>query len=107
MIRRGRTEGWLKLPISTLPLWAGLNGIALDGISVGPLPGLEDRGSTVIAKKSMEGGNENPLVVVPRDLVLSVENVQTHAKLDKHLRAVLDALGDYGRVRLCYRKRHV
>jgi len=74
--------------------------VVLDEVSVGPLPGLEHRGSTVIAKRNMTGGDENPLMVVPRDLVLSLENVQDHAKSDKHLRAVLDALGDHGRVRL-------
>lgn len=97
MIRRGRVEGWLRLPISAFKPWADLNGVTFNGIKVGPLPGHEDRGSTVIAERALSDG-EDPLMVVPRDLVLSFEGVQIHARSDRNLQELLDALGDFGRV---------
>ncbi|KAJ9665329.1 hypothetical protein H2201_004621 [Coniosporium apollinis] len=96
MIRRGRVEGWLRLPISAFKPWADLNGVTFNGIKVGPLPGHEDRGSTVIAERALSDG-EDPLMVVPRDLVLSLEGVQIHARSDRNLQELLDALGDFGR----------
>lgn len=97
MIRRGRAEGWLRLPISAFKPWADLNGVTLNGIRVGLLPGYEDRGSTIIAERALSDG-EDPLMVVPRDLVLSLEGVQNHARSDRNLQELLSALGDYGRV---------
>jgi hypothetical protein len=95
MIRRGKQEGWLSLPNSALRPWAQLNGIALDGISVGSIP---ERGSGVVAIRALKGGDEGPLMVIPGDLILSLERVEMQAKSDQHLRTVLEALGDYARV---------
>jgi hypothetical protein len=95
MIRRGKQEGWLGLPSSALRPWAQFNGIALDGISVGSVP---DRGLGVVAARALKGGDEGPLMVIPGDLVLSLERVEMQAKSDQHLRGVLEALGDYARV---------
>ncbi|KAF1983927.1 SET domain-containing protein [Aulographum hederae CBS 113979] len=97
MIRRGRADGWLRLPVAALKPWASFNGVKYDGIRVAPLAGYEDRGSTVIAERRLEGGSEGPLMVVPRDLVLSLEFVQSQLKVDKNLREALEALGDFGR----------
>ena len=101
MIRRGRVEGWLKLPISAFRPWAELNGVTLNSVQVGPMPGFEHRGSTVIAENDMTGGETGPLMVVPRDLALSRESVEGFAKSDKQLKEVLDSLGEYARVCLC------
>jgi hypothetical protein len=98
MIRRGRTEGWLKQPIDVLPRWASFHGVAFNGVNIGPLPGFEDRGSTVIADEKLHGGNVKPLLVVPKELIISRENIELIAKSDHHLREVLDAIGDFGRV---------
>ncbi|KAL6708561.1 hypothetical protein ACN47E_002542 [Coniothyrium glycines] len=97
MIRRGRTEGWLKQPIDTLPRWAAFHGVTFNGINIGPLPGFENRGSTVIADHTLEGGIAEPLIVVPKELILSRENIDLFAKSDRHLQNLLDALGDFGR----------
>lgn len=99
MIRAGRTEGWLKQPIETLPTWATFHGVSFNGITVGPLPGFEDRGSTVIADRELEGGKTEPLLVVPKELIISRQTIELLAKSDHHLREVLDAVGDFGRVR--------
>ncbi|KAL9088600.1 MAG: hypothetical protein Q9165_006120 [Trypethelium subeluteriae] len=97
MIRRGRKEGWLKLPISALPAWSALHNITYNGVKVGPLPGYEDRGSTIIAARHLNGGEETPLVNVSRDMVLSLDLVHDHAKSDQDFSEVLAALGEFGR----------
>jgi hypothetical protein len=98
MIRAGRINGWLKQPIDTLPTWATFHGVSFNGIKVGPLPGFEDRGSTVIADRELQGGNVEPLLVVPNELIISRQNVELLAKSDRHLRELLDATEDFGRV---------
>lgn len=98
MIRTGRAERWLKRPIDTLPTWATFHGVAFNGVRIGPLPGFEDRGSTVIADRGLEGGKAEPLLVVPRELIISRQNIALCAKADRHLREVLEATGEFGRV---------
>ena len=94
MIRRGRAEGWLSLPPSTLQLWADFNGIRSEGVRIEERP---QRGCGVIAAKTLDD-NASPLMTVPRELVLSFECVEQYAKSDKILRAVLDGLGAFGKV---------
>ena len=96
MIRTGHREGWLTLPISALPAWARINGCIFDSIKFDSLPG---RGSAVVAGRNLSGGDEKPLLTMPCDLVLSRERVELQAKSDSYLRELLDAVGDYGRVR--------
>ena len=97
MIRRGRKEGWLREPVEGLPAWASFHGVKFNGIKIGPLPGYEDRGSTVIADRDLDGDTELPLMTIPKELILSKENIELLAKSDHHLRDVLHALGDFGR----------
>ena len=98
MIRDGKQRGWLSLPVDSLPVWAAFNSVSFDGVDIGPLPGKEDRGSTVIAKRSLRGRHESPLITIPRDLILSLERIHEHAKFDSDFRAVLEGLDDFGRV---------
>lgn len=98
MIKRGRQEGWLKEPIDALPTWATFHGVKFNGVKIGPLPGFEERGSTVIAARELQGGSVDPLLEVPRDLIISRENIELFARSDRHLREVLEAIGDFGRV---------
>lgn len=98
MIKLGRSQGWLKSSISSLPTWATFHGVTFNGIKIGTIPGLEDRGSSVIAERPLTGGGEEPLMTVPKDLILCKETIETHAKSDIKLRELLDALGDFGRV---------
>jgi hypothetical protein len=98
MIRRGRQEGWLKEPIEALPTWATFHGVKFNSVKVGPLPGFEERGSTVIAARKLQGTDAEPLLVVPKDLIISRANVDLFAKADRHLQQVLDAIGEFGRV---------
>jgi hypothetical protein len=98
MIRDGKEQGWLSLPVDTLPVWAAFNNVEFNAVHIAPLPGKEDRGSTVIASRPLKGRHEQPLVTVPRDLILSLERVHEHAKSDSDFRPILEGLGDFGRV---------
>ena len=95
MIRRGREQGWLVNNVNSLRTWAQINGVSFDGITFDK---VENHGTGVLADRDLKGGVEGPLIVVPRDLLLSRERVELQAKSDRWLREVLDALGEFGRV---------
>jgi len=97
MIKSGRAEGWLRRPVDTLPTWANFHGVAFNHVSIGPLPGFEGRGSAVIADGELIGGKAEPLLVVPKELIVSRQNIDLFAKSDHHLRELLESLGDFGR----------
>ncbi|KAH3951728.1 hypothetical protein HBI56_080050 [Parastagonospora nodorum] len=97
MIKRGRQEGWLKEPIESLPRWATFHGVNFNHVKIGPLPGFEERGSTVIASRELQGGSVEPLLIVPKDLIISRTNIELFARADRHLREVLEAIGEFGR----------
>ena len=80
--------------------------MTFNGIKIGPLPGLEHQGSTVIAERDLDGENEDPLMVVPKDLIISRDSIGLFAKADQHLKQVLDAVGDFGYVRI-YSRPHI
>ena len=83
------------LPISAFPAWAKLNNIELNGVVVSTLQG--SKGSGVVATQDLSEDNAI-LMTVPQELLLSIDSVWTIAKSDRHLRAVLEAVGDYARV---------
>jgi hypothetical protein len=97
MIRRGRKEGWLRFPISRLEPWAKFVGVYFDGIKVGSRSGYEHLGSSIIAKRRLEISSV-PLVTVPRELIISLETIQTYAKRCQPLSHILEALGEFGQV---------
>lgn len=99
MIRTGRAEAWLREPIEGFPRWANFNGIRFAGIKIGPLPGFEHRGSTVIADSTLVCGEAGAVLTVPKELIVSRQNVELIAKSDKHLRELLQSLDEFGRVR--------
>lgn len=97
------------LPIEALPAWARLNGIICHGVAFECFQSSDgtDKGSAVIAKEEKYNGDpasedSRPeiLIRVPPDMVLSLELVDSYAKSDRYLREVLDAVGEYGRVRI-------
>lgn len=99
MIRRGRKEGWLKLPISSLQPWAQFNGVTFNGIKCQEIPGS---GSGVVADRDLNGGEEGPLMVIPHELVLSLERVKSYALSDQDLSEILNALGAFARVSIFF-----
>ena len=83
------------LPLETLATWAKLNGVSFNRVEVAPLPGSRGSGLVVTSQRNIE---DSTLVKVPKDLVLSLENVWIYAKSDKHLKDVIKAVGEYARV---------
>ena len=82
------------LDIGAFPAWARLNNVQFEGITVADLA-AKGYGLIVTTERTEENA---VLITVPKDLILSLENVWILAKADKHLREVLDAVGDYARV---------
>ena len=102
MIRRGKTEGWLQLPSEVLLPWATLNNVCFNRTVPGVFAG---RGGALVAKEDLDAEKDasNVLLTVPKDLILSLERIQEHAKVDQGFRKVLESLGEFGRVgAICY-----
>lgn len=96
MIRQGRANGWLTVPLEALPPWASLNGATLDHVKPGVIPG---RGGALLASIALDASKlEGPLLRVPRDLILGIERIQEHARVDRDFREVLASLSEFGRV---------
>ena len=92
-----RTMQRKLLPIGALPAWANLCNVELSGVKISSLPGA--KGSGIVAATD-HNGESAILMKIPRELILSLENVWMYAKSDRNLREVLEASGDYARV-LC------
>lgn len=93
------------LPLESLPTWLRLNGVLADGVEVQNLSSLEkngDKGNGIVAvqDKSSEQSDALPkiLLQIPSDLLLSLDAVHNYSKSDGHLREVLEAVGNFGRV---------
>lgn len=92
------------LPLNSFLAWLRLNGIATNGVAVQRLGSAEsetDKGNAILA--TADNSNNDPddqqvLLQIPRDLVLSLESVHDYSKSDRDLREVLEAVGDFGRV---------
>lgn len=79
-----------------LQAWAKLYHIKFNGTRPAKSSGV--KGSGLFATKAIsEPGSV--LIKVPRDLILSLENVWVCAKSDLHLREMLEACGDFSRVK--------
>lgn len=95
------------LPLEALPAWSRLNGIIADGVGVQKLSSSDDsteKGNGIVATqdRTSKESDAQPeiLLQIPSDLLLSLDIVHDYAKCDGHLREVLEAVGDLGRVRL-------
>ena len=85
---------------SSLP-WAKLNNVELNGVKISESPETlelsNSKGSGVFATQN-KPVNGAVLMTVPKELILSLDNVWIYAKSDRHLREVLEAVGEYARV---------
>ncbi|KAF4552631.1 Hypothetical protein D9617_9g024200 [Elsinoe fawcettii] len=99
MIREGKEEGWLRLPPEALAPWAALSNIQLHDVRVSVDPAHPERGAGVFAQKSISNSDDThaTLMTVPRDLILSKERIEEHAKVDKDFRELLNTLGEFGK----------
>lgn len=82
------------LTIDQLAIWAELNHVDFNGVKACSV--AEVKGSGLVATWELQ--DSAVLLKVPRDLVLSLENVWIYAKSDQHLLQALEAVGDYSRV---------
>ena len=91
-----------KLPIEQLQAWAILNGVRFNGTTVRADDDSNDdsKGAGLFAVADIENDHDQDGTVlhVPHDLVLSKELVGDYARSDLHLREVLEAVGEFGRV---------
>ena len=107
MIRRGKKEGWLQLPEDAFVTWAELNNVSFHHAVPGAIAG---RGRALLANAELNKPSEDTdtiLLTVPRDMILSLERVQEHVKVDQYFREFLDSLGDFGRVGRLHRQHAV
>lgn len=98
MFRTGKSHRRTPFFPSAFMAWCQVNGIKFDGVHLGH-SGFDGGGEGVLADRDLTGGSEGPLMMVPRDMILSRERVELQAKSDKWLREVLEAAGEYARVR--------
>ncbi|KAK3069051.1 hypothetical protein LTR53_012908 [Teratosphaeriaceae sp. CCFEE 6253] len=96
MIGDGKAAGWLQLPPQAFLPWAELNNVAFTHVT----PGIaEGRGGALLARQHLlEDQSPQALLTVPQALILSLERIAEHAKVDKDFREVLESLGEFGKV---------
>ncbi|KAL6235966.1 hypothetical protein BDW75DRAFT_126310 [Aspergillus navahoensis] len=92
------------LSIAALIPFACLYGVDLRGVTFRKLRAEDgtDKGGAIVATESKQLGNEelsedDVLLKVPSDMILSLETVQERSKYDRHLHEVLQAVGDFGK----------
>ncbi|KAL5339880.1 hypothetical protein BJX70DRAFT_362723 [Aspergillus crustosus] len=93
-----------NLPLEALIPFARLYGVSLRGVTFRRLRADDgtDKGGAIVATENRHSeDDESPerdvLLKVPVDMILSLEMVQERSKYDRHLREVLEAVGDVGK----------
>lgn len=94
------------LSIDALPAWARLNGVSTSGVAFRRLQEEDgaNKGVALVATED-KGGEDSDLDVllqIPSDLILSLDCVETCAKSDPYLREILEAVGGFGKVTICF-----
>lgn len=84
-----------SFPLSYFPAWAELNHVHFNGVAVSTMSNGKGSGLVATAETSEP---DQILMTVPQALILSLEKVWILAKSDRHLREVLEAVGDWSRV---------
>ncbi|KAI9734604.1 MAG: hypothetical protein M1834_002205 [Cirrosporium novae-zelandiae] len=87
------------ISVDVLPAWAKLNDVAFRGVQVKQQlvhQGM-DKGSAVVAERELQTRDDSLLMIIPKEMILSLDAVVEYGKSDKHLREVLEAMGTFGR----------
>ena len=94
------------LPIEQLRAWATLNDVKFNDTRIERITNHDGQheGAGLFAARDFETSHdfETFLLSVPHELVLSLDLVHDYAKSDGHLRDVLEAVGEFGRVGKMY-----
>lgn len=80
--------GEIQLPIESFPAWALLQDVEFDDVVIAQTP---DKGYGLVSNKELE--QETIVLRVPKDLLLSVDQVEQYAKVDSNFRGLLEAFG--------------
>lgn len=80
--------GELQLPIESFPAWALLQDVEFDDVGIAQTP---DKGYGLVSNKDVE--QETIVLRVPRELLLSVDQVEQYVKIDSNFRGLLAAFG--------------
>jgi len=91
---------WVQQPIDIIQPWLTFNGVKLHNAE---LRCIKDKGIGICASSDISSSGshdqQNILLSIPQDLILSRERVQEHAKVDQDFRKVLERLGEFAEVR--------
>jgi len=100
MLRLGKQEGWLHKPITEFQAWAELNNTSIQGVKCDTISGTEETSrSGVVALRPLVGEVAvAPLMVVPREMILSFERIEELKRMDGWHDELLKAVGEFGRV---------
>jgi hypothetical protein len=85
-----------RLPVEALPAWCRLNGVELYNVSVREAE--QGKGKGIFAAATVSEAH-SLLLSCPKDLVLSLESIRNQAKVDRHLRELLEAVGEFAEVK--------
>ena len=90
---------YASLPLQNLRTWAHFNDVKLFEASIEPRIVEKDGNEKGGGLQSIaEHGPGTPLVAVPLDLVLSKERVEQCAKVDHHLKELIEAAPSFSQV---------
>lgn len=91
-------------PFGALLTWVKLNNVILNKVTISP---MADNKGLRVTVSGEDIGRQDLLMTVPRDLILSLENVWIFAKSDHNLREVLESTGEFSRVPCPFASRKV
>ena len=86
-----------RLSLDLLPHWIETNGVKLNGVGIAESD--NGHGSGIVAN-TMITSAKHQFVVVPPELILNVGRIWAMSVNDPHLRELLEANGDYAKVRV-------
>jgi hypothetical protein len=78
-----------KLPIDALPSWCKRHGVQVNGVSAAH---IEGRGNGLIANKVLSGRSHTPLLVIPKNVIISEWLVDLETHKNEHFRQLVQTL---------------
>ena len=96
MIRRGKAEEWLQLPVNAVKTWAENSGVEFTNVTPTIIP---HRGLGLVASRNLKQDTSAPVraLSVTGNLVLSRDTIFEYARSDQDFGLALESLGDFGK----------
>ncbi|KKP00813.1 hypothetical protein THAR02_07068 [Trichoderma harzianum] len=84
-----------KLSLDAFPAWAALNSVEFANAEI---RNIEGKGLGLVAKHDItdaghDASSSQPIIRIPRDLVLSTETVEVYAKIDRNFKQLFEVAG--------------